>query len=197
MNSTEIAAFFDSLADSWDSGIVKCQQKIDRILDIAGVTQGKTVLDIACGTGVLIPDYIGRGLKKCVAVDISERMIETAKSKFANTDTVDFICADAECCSFGADFDCAVIYNAFPHFANRDKLFENVAKHLKRGGRLTIAHSMSKAALDKHHSGCAKKVSTPLPEAAELTIIMEPWFDIDTAISTDEIYVVSGLVKPL
>lgn len=197
MNGTEIAAFFDSLADSWDIGMVKCQQKIDRILDIAGVTQGKTVLDIACGTGVLIPDYIGRNVKKCVAVDISPKMIEIAEIKFANADTVDFICADAEYCSFGEEFDCAVIYNAFPHFTNRNKLFENVAKHLKRGGRLTVAHGMSREALSAHHSGCAKNVSTPLPEAAELADIMSPWFEVGVAISTDEIYVVSGLVKSL
>lgn len=195
MTNTEVADFFDSVADSWDSNMVKCRQKIDMILDAAGVSQGKTVLDIACGTGVIIPDYLNRNVKKCIAVDISPKMIEIAKSKFAGNDAVEFICTDAESCGFAETFDCAVIYNAFPHFANRKMLFENIAKHLKRGGRLTIAHGMSREDILKHHSGCAKNVSLPLPEAAELAENMKPWFAVDTAVSTDEIYIVSGLVS--
>lgn len=194
MTNSEIAAFFDSLADSWDVGTVKCQHKIDRILDVAEVTQGKTVLDIACGTGVIISDYISRGIKKCVAVDISQKMIEIAKSKFTDNSNIEFICADAESFRFAETFDCAVIYNAFPHFADRKMLFENVAKHLNCGGRFTIAHGMSREDILKHHSGSAKNVSLPLPCATELAEIMKPWFAVDTVISTDQIYIVSGLV---
>lgn len=194
MTNTEIAEFFDSVADSWDSGMVKSQQKIDKILDIAEIFQGKTVLDIACGTGVLISDYVSRNVKNCVAVDISPKMIEIAKIKFADNGNVRFVCADASDFDFGENFDCAVIYNAFPHFANPEKLFKNVAKHLKLGGRLTIAHGMSREELLKHHSGCAKKISAPLPEATELAQIMKPWFDVDAVVSTNEVYVVSGLV---
>ena len=96
MDKKEVSAFFDSLADSWDSGMVKYQWKIDKILGVAEVMQGKTVLDVACGTGVLISDYLSRNVKKCVAVDISERMVEIAKNKFSQYDNVDFLCADAE-----------------------------------------------------------------------------------------------------
>lgn len=194
MTNTEITEFFDSVADSWDIRMVKSQQKINEILDVAEVSQGKTVLDIACGTGVLIPDYIFRNVKKCVAVDISSKMIEVAKNKFANSRNVQFVCADASDFAFGESFDSAVVYNAFPHFTNPEKLFENVAKHLKCGGRLTIAHGMSREDILKHHSGSAKNVSVPLPEATELAEIMKLWFAVDTAVSTDKIYIVSGLV---
>ncbi len=194
MTNPQIASFFDSLADSWDSGEVKPQQKIDKILDVAEVTQGKTVLDIGCGTGILIPDYVSRKVSKCVAADISPKMVEIAKSKFANVGNVDIVCADAETYSFDGVFDCAVIYNAFPHFFNREELFKNIAKHLSQGGRLTVAHSMGRNALAKHHSGSAKNVSTPLPEATELAEIMAAYFNVDTAIETDEIYIVSGTV---
>ncbi len=194
MTNKEIAAFFDSVADCWDSGMVRCQQKIDRILDIADISEGKTVLDIACGTGVLIPDYVSRNAQKCVAVDISPKMIEIAKSKFADSRNVRFVCADASDFDFGESFDSAVIYNAFPHFSNPEKLFENIAKHLKCGGRLTIAHGMSREELLKHHSGSAKNVSVPLPEAKHLAETMKAWFNVDAVVSTNEIYVVSGLV---
>ena len=100
MDKKAVAAFFDSLADSWDNDMIKVQWKIDKILDIAEVTEGKTVLDVACGTGVLVPDYLRRNVKKCVAVDLSERMIEVVKSKFGEHDNVEFLCADAGQCDF-------------------------------------------------------------------------------------------------
>ena len=78
MDKKEIASFFDSLAESWDAEMIKSQWKIDRILSIAEVTESKSVLDVACGTGVLIPDYIKRSVSKCTAIDISDKMIEKA-----------------------------------------------------------------------------------------------------------------------
>ena len=192
MDKKAVAAFFDSLADSWDDDMIKIQWKIDKILDVAEVTEGKTVLDVACGTGVLIPDYLKRNVEKCVAVDISERMIEIAKIKFSQNDNIELLCADAEQYEFSEKFDCIVIYNAFPHFADREQLFKNLSKCLKNGGRITIAHGMSREALIKHHSGSAEKISTILPEAENLAEIMKVYFNTDTIISTDEIYIVSG-----
>jgi demethylmenaquinone methyltransferase/2-methoxy-6-polyprenyl-1,4-benzoquinol methylase len=119
-------------------------------------------------------------------------MIEIALCKFRGHRNIRFICADAECFDFGEMFDCAVIYNAFPHFVNRTNLFENILKHLNENGRITVAHGMSREALIKHHSGRAEKVSSMLPEADELAKIMESYFEVDTKISTDEIYIVSG-----
>ena len=119
-------------------------------------------------------------------------MIEIAERKFGENENVDFICADAESCDFNGKFDSAVIYNAFPHFTNRIYLFKNILKHLNENGRITVAHGMSRDALIKHHSGRAEKVSSILPEADELAKIMESYFEVDTKISTDEIYIVSG-----
>ena len=195
MDKKEITAFFDSLAESWDTDMIKTQWKIDKILDVAEVSEGKTVLDVACGTGVLVTDYIDRKVNKCVAVDISEKMIEIAKCKFHDFRSIEFICGDAECYDFNQKFDSIVVYNAFPHFANRTQLFENLSEHLNNNGRITIAHSMSRESLIQHHSGRAEKVSTILPEAEELAKIMKPFFETDTIISTDEIYIVSGKKK--
>ena len=192
MNKKEIKAFFDSLAGSWDADMIKTQWKINEILDLAEVTEGKTVLDVACGTGVLLPDYISRKVSKCVGIDISNNMIEIAKTKFSEYENVEFLCSDAEIFDFKETFDCIIIYNAFPHFVNRNLLFENLAKYLNKNGRITIAHSMSREALIKHHSGAAQRISTILPETDEMEKIMNPFFNVDIKISTDEIYIVSG-----
>lgn len=192
MDKKEIASFFDSLAESWDEEMIKSQWKIDRILNIAEVTQGKSVLDVACGTGVLVPDYISRNVRKYVGIDISHNMIEIAKNKFWGYGNISYICEDAETYKFSESFDCIVIYNAFPHFANRTLLFENLSAHLNNSGRITIAHGMSREDLTRHHSGRAESVSTILPEISELKEIMKPYFNIDTCISDNDMYVISG-----
>ncbi len=197
MNQKDVIEFFDSLADTWDEGMIREKWKIDCILDTAKINKGSSVLDVACGTGVLIPDYISRGVHKCTAVDVSEKMIEIARKKFSKEEIVEFLCADAESCKFKERYDSAVIYNAFPHFVNPDRLFQNISLCLKEGGRITVAHGMSREALTKHHSGRAERVSVILPEAYELAEIMSFYFDVDTQVSTDEIYIVSGTKKIL
>lgn len=193
MDKKEIVTFFDSLAASWDTNTVMEPWKIEKILNVAEVSEGKTILDVACGTGILIPYYIARNVKRCVAIDISSKMVEIAQNKFHGIRNVHILCADAETFRFDESFDSIVIYNAFPHFANRTLLYENLSKILRSGGRITIAHAMGIATLSKHHSGAAASVSTILPEADELAKAMQTHFDIDTIISTDEIYIVSGI----
>ena len=192
MDKKQVAEFFDNLAEVWDVDMIKNQSKIDDILDKAEVTEGEYVLDVACGTGVLIPDYIKRKVSKCVAIDISDKMIEKAKGKFSGYKNVELLCGDAEAFDFKDEFDCIVIYNAFPHFVDRDKLFKNLLKCLRTDGRITVAHGMGREALIRHHSGSAKNVSTILPEIEETVRLMSKYFDVDVSISTDDIYIASA-----
>lgn len=192
MDKKQVVEFFDNLAEVWDIDMIKNQSKIDDILDKAEVTEGKYVLDVACGTGVLIPDYIKRKVSKCVAIDISDKMIEKAKGKFSGYKNVELLCGDAEALDFKDEFDCIVIYNAFPHFVDRDKLFKNLLKCLRTDGRITVAHGMGRDALIRHHSGSAKNVSTILPEIEEMVRLMSKYFDVDVSISTDDIYIASA-----
>ena len=69
-----IRAFFDRLAPGWDAETVRNEPVIARILDNAEVREGCTVLDVACGTGVLIPDYLKRGAAQITAIDIAPEM---------------------------------------------------------------------------------------------------------------------------
>ena len=55
MNKKEIAAFFDRMAPEWDANMIKSDEKINFILDAAGVKENSVVLDVACGTGVMFP----------------------------------------------------------------------------------------------------------------------------------------------
>lgn len=190
----DVIEFFDMLAPTWDDDQVRDMDKINAILNYAGVKAGVDVLDVACGTGVLIPDYLDRNVRKVTAVDISSEMIRIAKSKFSD-DRVAFFCSDIEEFPLPDLYDTCMIYNAFPHFANPAGLIKCLADKLRMGGRLTIAHSMSRKQLDSHHSGPARKVSMGLMHEDELAKLFEGFFEVDAKVSNDQMYVVSGVKK--
>jgi len=194
MNKQDIIDFFDQLAPSWDTNLIHDDERIGVILDYAGITKGLNVLDVACGTGVLIPDYLSRDVKKVTAVDISSRMIDIARSKFSDP-RVQFLNADIETLDFPEAFDRCVVYNAFPHFTDPQNLVRLLAESLMPGGRLTVAHSMSRKAINAYHSRGASKVSIGLMSESELSVLFGAHFDVDTALSTEAMYVVSGIKK--
>lgn len=195
MDKTQVKEYFNSVASHWDDSMVTSDKKINDIFDIAAISKGKRVLDIASGTGVLVPFYLKRDIKSYVGVDISEKMTKIAKAKFKTEKNVSFICADAEALPFFEEFDCAVVYNAFPHFVSPESLFQNLHKALKKGGRVTVAHGMSREVLTIHHSGSAKSISKILPDTDEMEKLMSEFFTVDNKISNDDIYVVSGIKK--
>ena len=96
MNKKDVIEFFDSRSSSWDKEMETDDYKMNQILDAAQIESGKSVLDIACGTGVMIDYYIKRNVSDVTGVDISSKMIEIAENKFRKYDNINFICCDAE-----------------------------------------------------------------------------------------------------
>ena len=187
----DVIEFFDRLAPQWDADMVKSDEKIHKILDNAGVREGSKVLDVASGTGVMIPYYLERNVESILGVDISPEMIKIAKDKFEG-DKVSFLAADVEKTELDTDFDAIVVYNAFPHFQDGERLIRHLAGHLKPGGCLTIAHGMSRERIDAHHKGCACKVSNGLMPAEDLSAIFSKYLTVTTCLSDSEMYQVAG-----
>lgn len=193
MNPKDIIAFFDHLAPTWDDDMIRDDNIISAILDVGGVAAGKHILDVACGTGVLFGDYLKRNVKSVTGVDISSEMAKIAAEKYPDSN-ISVVCADVQSYDFGEKFDCIMIYNAFPHFPEPEKLFQRLSQLLKPGGRVTVAHGMSRAKIDAHHQGHASKVSVGLMEEHALAELMGRYFTVDTVISDDEKYIVSGQI---
>ena len=189
MEKKEIAAFFDNCAPWWDDDMIRNEVTITTILDNAGIKSGMDILDVACGTGVLFPDYLKRGVESITGIDISAEMAKIAQSKFPD---VRVICGDVEDTSFDGKFDVIMVYNAFPHFPDPANLIKVLANLVKPGGRLSVAHSMSRAQLQQHHAGRASRVSIDLLHEKDLAALFAPYFDVDVIISNDRMYQVAG-----
>lgn len=187
----DVVEFFDRLAPGWDAELIRDDGIIGTILDNAGVCAHKDILDVATGTGVLIPDYLARGVSSVTGIDISPKMAELARAKFADG-RVRILCGDVEETDFGRLFDCVVVYNAFPHFPDPERLIARLASLLKPGGRLTVAHGMSREKIDAHHHGAASHVSNGLMSAEELSAIFARSLRVTAVISDERMYQVVG-----
>lgn len=194
MNKQDVIHFFDHMAAQWDADMIRSDSIIATILDNAGVTAGGDILDVACGTGVLFPDYLERNVASVTAVDISPEMVKIAKSKFPQ-ENVQVLCGDIEEILLGRKFDCIMVYNAFPHFPDPENLIRVLAGMLKPGGTLTVAHGMSRAAIDSHHEGHASKVSVGLMHEDALASIFEKHLRVTVKISNDHMYQVTGKLQ--
>lgn len=191
INKTDIIDFFDRCAPTWDAEIIRSDEKINTILDSAGVRSGSRVLDVACGTGVLMPDYLSRGVASVTEIDISPEMIKIAKQKFTQ-DNIRFVCGDVETADVGSGFDAIVVYNAFPHFPDQERLIAHLATLLAPAGILTVAHGASRETIDAHHHGSASKVSIGLMPAEELAAMFAKYLEVTAVISTDKMYQIAG-----
>lgn len=190
MDKKSIENFFDSLASTWDADMIKDDEIINTIIDNALIQKGESVLDVACGTGVMIPYYLEKGSLPC-GIDLSKNMIAIAKDKFKD---VEFIWGDVEELE-NRKYDHIMIYNAFPHFIDPEKLIAHLVTLLKSDGTLSIAHGMSRDKINQHHKGSADSVSNGLMEAKELAQIMSKYLDVYTCIDDDKMYQVCGLLK--
>ncbi len=191
MNKAVVADFFDRCAPWWDADMVRNEDIITTILDNCGICKGVHVLDVACGTGVLFPDYLSREVASVTGIDISPEMAKIASAKFPE---IQVLCGDVEEANFQQEFDCVMVYNAFPHFPNPEKLIETLAGFVKPGGRLSVAHGMSRDALIHHHKR-ASEVSIDLLHEDELSALFRKWFDVDIIISNDQMYQIAGTRK--
>ena len=191
IETKEVIEFFDRLASGWDAETLRSDEIINTILDNAAVTGGKGILDVACGTGVLIPDYLKRNVASVTSIDISPKMAEIAKEKFKQ-ERITILCGDVESTAFDRLFDCIVVYNAFPHFPDPERLIRILSGLLRPGGTLTVAHGMSREKIDAHHHGTASHVSNGLMPADDLAVIFGKHLTVTTVISDERMYQVVG-----
>lgn len=183
--------YFNNIAEKWDSICQHDPYKISAILTLAGIKKGSRILDIATGTGILIPHLLKQEPTEIVAIDLSEQMIIQAqknyKSQLVHFENANFYEFDQK------GFDFAIVYSAYPHFENKEAFMLQLSACLKPGGRFMIAHSESKETINGRHSGeHVKMVSTTLNDMITESEKFRSCFSVDMMVDTDALYIISG-----
>ncbi len=148
---SKIKDFFDNHAKVWNSYHKQCDfDAADLAARKISVNENDITLDVGAGTGILIPFIQKYKCSNITSIDISSEMIKILQNKFPR---VKSICANYEDENLfkPESFSKIIIYNAFPHFPNPEKIIKNAFCQLKKNGVLMIAHSMNRDKLNLKH----------------------------------------------
>ena len=190
----EMKQFFDNCAEEWDSHGSIQQEKIAAIVTLSGIQPGSRVVDIACGTGVMFTEMLSRNPSMILGIDLSDKMISKARSKFSDP-RLQLLSADLfEVNETG--FDTAMIFSAYPHFQDKSRLARQVFKMLKPGGRFMVAHCVGRDSINHCHKGeKVSRLSWPLRPVQEEAAAFSSYFDMDILADNPDIYFFSGVKK--
>ena len=192
----KVATYFDERASGWLKMEEFTKSPMQSAVAVmAGVGIDSRVLDLGCGLGVMMPVYRDLGVSRVVGVDVSENMIELARERWASDSWAEFIAADAAELDLDERFDSVVIYNAYPHFMDRESLVRTCHRLLLDGGRFVVAHGAGKDHINSHHDAVAAGVSMGLKSAREESVAWEGLFEIDAIVDTPGFYAFAGRKK--
>jgi ubiquinone/menaquinone biosynthesis C-methylase UbiE len=171
-------AFFEAGADNWEalSGQDERLQRIAAVTKWFDIDSGQLVLDVGTGTGVLLPflsRMVGSG-GRVVGIDFSYSMVDKAR-KQADDEVLFVTNAGVGAIPFrSGTFNRVTCFSAFPHFPDKPRALSEMARVLKPGGWLFVAHMHSReeiAALHGSVGGAVRKDHLPDPD--EMTRLME------------------------
>ena len=182
----EIITFFDRLAKDWNNHPEEYDKR-EQILSLSGFSAGSVIADIGCGCGVMLPHLLKAEPKEIIAIDISGEMLNEAQKAFPDPRITyrheDFLQIELP------EIDAAIIYNAYPHFLDKQALVEKAAQVIPKGRFLVIAHGCGKEVINGSHSGeRVSTISAALEPAEKEAEKFKSFFSVETMIDKDEIY---------
>jgi 2-polyprenyl-3-methyl-5-hydroxy-6-metoxy-1,4-benzoquinol methylase len=118
-----------------------------------GFVNGKSVLDVACGSGYGSAMLKRAGASKVVGIDISSQTIEYAKTHF-HDDRIEFVIGDAENLASYRGFEVAISFETIEHLQHPEIFLEEIALSLAPRGTLIIStpHRESGKMFVKHQN---------------------------------------------
>ncbi len=132
---------FNEKAKDWDADEMKKMLSSaigSSIIEHIPLHDQMRVMDFGAGTG-LISSQVAPLVKKIVAVDISEAMLNNLVSKPELHGKVEVVCQDIIDTPIGGEFDLIMSAMAMHHVKDTPKLIQRFAEHLNPGALIALA----------------------------------------------------------
>ena len=123
----------ESYLNTWG---VLTNEMLPELIRATNIRSGENVLDIGCGPGNSSKILSDTGAE-VTGIDFSQKMIDVALANYSN---IAFHQADAEIIpKANGSFDVVIANYVVHHFADPEKVFSEIARVLKPGGRFAFA----------------------------------------------------------
>ena len=144
--------------------------KLDRLFAETGPLDGLAILEPGCGTGRLT-EILARKVGAnghIVALDISPKMVKTARRRVASRQNVEVHLAEVEAFPLQeSGFDLVLCHQVFPHFEDKEKALKILVSALKPGGKFIIFHFMNLSQINDLHRKAGTAVENDMMLGAE------------------------------
>ena len=181
---------FDEVAEGFGQPIPEdVLQRLQSVVDMAGIAPGESALDVGTGAGVLIPFILQRRPSRIAACDLSGEMLQLASGRYG--DNVTFLQSDVvdipvELGPFNVVFCNAMFGNVF----DQRQTVEAIEKLLEAGGRLVISHPMGRDFVRRLKAGSPQYHLKELPdEPALVRLVSGTGLSVARYVDEPELYV--------
>lgn len=157
MSTIQKQRYFNELAPRWDDlpSPADADARVSEFVRRAALPGAKRILDVGCGTGILLPHL----LRACpaaacvVELDLAEEMLEQNARKGAHPG-VYRVCADLQSLPFTPEsFDLVLCFSVLPHVGDLRSAVRELLRVLRPGGIFSVGHLMGSRELNAFHSG--------------------------------------------
>ena len=130
---------YDAIAAEWEHARVRLSGAEQRIFDLLreGLAPGSKVLDLGCGTGRPVAEYLVEQGLRVTGIDESTRMLELARKRLPDQE---WTLASLETFAPEGAFSAAIAWDSLFHIPRtaHESIFGYVRKALRRGGRFAL-----------------------------------------------------------
>jgi cyclopropane fatty-acyl-phospholipid synthase-like methyltransferase len=130
---------YDRIATEWDASRRKLHGRERDYLDalLAGLAAGSTVLDLGCGTGRPMAEYVIAHGHRVVGVDQSGKMLEIARTSFPDET---WILSRIEDYDFAEEFNAVIAWDSLFHIERglHATILRRVTENIPARGRIML-----------------------------------------------------------
>jgi demethylmenaquinone methyltransferase/2-methoxy-6-polyprenyl-1,4-benzoquinol methylase len=193
--------YFDSKARNWDSP--QDRENFAKIVSIFRefkIDPEGYILDIGCGTGILVPLFLSadREHQNLIEMDFSAKMVQQNKKKWIHYSDKNMFHTQGDALQLpfkSESLDWIIGFAVMPHLEDKRKALREFHRVLASQGNLLILHLMGSIQLNRFHSQAGgvitQDVLQPAPELSKA--VRQCGFEELLAIDQENLYLVQAL----